>query len=423
MVLDNKICAQCQLGQMNGNLTAWRALRYGMLLLLLVALSGCSALVADIGEPPATWQPLPTLAPYHTHTPEPTPTASPVTPTVTPTSTPVPEVPTATAAPIRLDATITPEIVAGLLGIVRSLPDTARFDDYFSELRQNIQWGIAPANEAAENALAQARDSGRAVRVWGRVEHGVDDYGGTRIVVERVEFASPPPSRSPGETATATPTPEEAPSPTNTPEALPSPTATPEALLSPTATLEALSSPTATLEALSSPTATPEALPSPTAIPEALPSPTATPEALPSPTATLEALSSPTATPEALPSPTATPEALPSPTATLEALPSPKATIEIRPEMTPTPRPQMAIVEDWLGMIRPLPAGSRYAHYFAARDEEGQYGITSTLPPVEEQLRLYRDSGALVRIWGILEYGVDDYGGARIYVTRVEAVD
>jgi hypothetical protein len=393
MVLDNKICAQRQLGQMNGNLTAWRALCYGMLLVSLVALSGCSALVADIGEPPATWQPLPTLAPYDTNTPEPTPTASAITPTVTPTSTPVPEVPTATTASIQPDVTTTPEIVAGLLGIVRSLPDTARFDDYFSELRQNIQWGIAPANEAAERTLAQARDSGRAVRVWGRIEYGVDDYGGTRIVVDRVEFASPPPSRPPGETATATTTPEEASNPTSTPEALPSPTATPEPL------------------------------PSPTATPEAPPSPTATPEALPSPTATLKVLPSPTATLKALPSPTAMPKAMPSPTATPEALPSPKVTLEIRPEMTPTPRPQMDVVEGWLGIIRPLPAGSRYAHYFAARDRQGQYGITSTLAPVEKQLRLYRDSGALIRIWGILEYGVDDYGGARIYVTRVEAVD
>ena len=367
--MDNKSCIQHQHGRTGSVFTAaWWTLRYALLLLLLLALSACTVLVPDAGEPPATWQPLPTLAPYTTATSQPSPTASPspqaMTPTVTPTATSLPEVPSTTATPLEPQATMAPDRVDGLLGILRSLPDTARYDDYFSELRQNVQWGIAPANEAVESVMDQARDSGRAVRVWGRIERDVDDYSGARIVVERIEFTSPPPSPSPGETATATATatPEEAPGPTDTPEEVPSPTDTPEAL----------------------------------------PSPTATSETLPSPTATV-----------ATPSPTATPDAQPSPTATLET----------RPVMTPTPRPQAVVVEGWLGMIRPLPMGSAYDDYFVAFEREGQYGIASTLPPVEEQLALYRDSGAIVRIWGILEYGVDDYGGARIYVTRVEAVD
>jgi hypothetical protein len=314
MALDSESYAQRQHGRMNRILTAWRALRHGMILLLLLVLSACTVLVPDEGEPPATWMPLPTVAPFATDTPQPSPTASP-TPIATS---------TATATPLERQPTLAQDKVDGLLGIVRSLPDTAGFDDYFSELRQNVQWGIAPANEAVEGEIGQARDSGRAVRVWGGIERDVDDYGGARIVVERIEFTDPPPSLSPEETLVATPT----------------------------------------LEVVASPATTPETL---------------------SPTATLKAQS----------------------------------------EITPTPRPQTVIVEGWLGMIRPLPSGSAYdyEHYFAARDREGQYGITSTLPPVEEQLRQYRDSGALVRIWGILEVGVDDYGGARIYVTRIEAVD
>jgi hypothetical protein len=327
-------------------------LRCALLLLLPLALSACTVLVPDAQELPDTWLPLPTVAPYATDTPGPPPTSDStplgITPTAmlaqpTSTSTPLAQAPTVTPTPISPDAAITPEAVDGLLGFLRSLPDTARFDDYFTELRQDVQWGIAPANEAMESVLAEARDSDRAVRVWGWVERDVDDYGGVRIVVERLEFASPPPSPAADKTPTVAPTP------------------------------------------------TPDTLPSPTVVPE-------TP--------------SPTITPDILPSPTAIPEALPSPSITLEA-----------PRPVATPPPPTEMVEGWPGTIHSLPSGSAYDDYFFALDREKQYGIASTLSPVEEQLRGYRDSGIVIRIWGILEHGVDDHGGMRIYVIRIEEVD
>lgn len=85
--------------------------------------------------------------------------------------------------------------------------------------------------------------------------------------------------------------------------------------------------------------------------------------------------------------------------------------------------PSSEIVEGWIGVIRPLPAGSRYDDYFDAETPSGQYGISGLLPAVEEELAAWREAATTIRVWGVLDYGVDDYAGARILVSRAEAVE
>jgi hypothetical protein len=80
------------------------------------------------------------------------------------------------------------------------------------------------------------------------------------------------------------------------------------------------------------------------------------------------------------------------------------------------------LVEGWVGRLHALPAGSAYDDYFATEDPVGEYGIAALLATLSEQLATHRASGARVRIWGVLDYGVTDYGGRRITVTRVELV-
>ena len=66
--------------------------------------------------------------------------------------------------------------------------------------------------------------------------------------------------------------------------------------------------------------------------------------------------------------------------------------------------------------------GSAYDDYFDAQQPAGQYGIDSLNSRLRETLASYRDTGRQIRIWGILDYGVADYGGKRILVTRIQEV-
>lgn len=87
-----------------------------------------------------------------------------------------------------------------------------------------------------------------------------------------------------------------------------------------------------------------------------------------------------------------------------------------------TPVPESEFVEGWVGVIRPLPPGSAYDDYFDAQQPGGQYGIDAVVSQVAKEIAAYRSAGTLVRIWGMLDYGVRDYGEKRIVVTRIEAV-
>jgi hypothetical protein len=78
-------------------------------------------------------------------------------------------------------------------------------------------------------------------------------------------------------------------------------------------------------------------------------------------------------------------------------------------------------VEGWEGTIVGNPPGSQFDDYFVlAGDFPVGYGIGSIGPETREQLAALRDTGARVRVWGLLRTGVPDAFGAQIDVTRVE---
>ena len=88
--------------------------------------------------------------------------------------------------------------------------------------------------------------------------------------------------------------------------------------------------------------------------------------------------------------------------------------------LPPTRVAESELVDGWVGVIRALPAGSPHDDYFDTRRPGGQYGIRSLVPRIAEQLAAYRDTGTPVRVWGMLDYGVSDYGGRAIIVSRLE---
>jgi len=116
------------------------------------------------------------------------------------------------------------------------------------------------------------------------------------------------------------------------------------------------------------------------------------------------------------------------PTSAASAEPTRSTTVAPTGQIAPpvaraTAAPPSKLVEGWIGIIRPLAATARYDDYFDAREPVGQYGIAGLLPRTEAEIDAWRDSGRAVRIWGVLDYGMADYGGARITVTRIEAFE
>ena len=87
----------------------------------------------------------------------------------------------------------------------------------------------------------------------------------------------------------------------------------------------------------------------------------------------------------------------------------------------PTPVPDSVLVEAWTGVLLAAP-GLGYDDYFDAQYPGGEYGIASFLPKLANELIAHRDTGTVIRVWGILDYGVTDYGSKRILVTRIEVV-
>lgn len=86
-----------------------------------------------------------------------------------------------------------PEVVDGWVGQIVSQPAGAQFDDAFVLAGEYPVWfGIAPAIDdngwpIFGDALADLRDSGKVVSVWGKVLCGVPDANGCQIQVDRAE--------------------------------------------------------------------------------------------------------------------------------------------------------------------------------------------------------------------------------------------
>lgn len=92
--------------------------------------------------------------------------------------------------------------------------------------------------------------------------------------------------------------------------------------------------------------------------------------------------------------------------------------------LPPTPAPDSELVEGWIGTVHSLPPEATYGDYFSAQSPtSGQYGIASDINRLSRELEAYRDTGTVIRIWGMLDYGVSDYGDRRILVTRIEEME
>ena len=190
---------------------------------LLCLTAGCQSLLAT-QEPPATWMPLPTVGPPATETvtataqpsatlvattvPTATPIkASPTAPQPTGTEPLVPPSPTTTISPSSTEQAVsrnatdagqepvvgpTPKRIRAWRGTVHALPTGAQYDDYFRRLdAPNEKYGIVATDAALEVRLAELRDSGRTVSVWGLITLNAPDYGGTQIVVEQLIVEEP----------------------------------------------------------------------------------------------------------------------------------------------------------------------------------------------------------------------------------------
>ena len=85
-----------------------------------------------------------------------------------------------------------------------------------------------------------------------------------------------------------------------------------------------------------------------------------------------------------------------------------------------TPDPERA--RGWVGQIVKLPEGSPHNDYFMS-EGRGIHGIDSLDPAMLAELERYQDQPALVKVSGILLYGVDDYNGRQLLINQIEHRD
>ena len=78
-------------------------------------------------------------------------------------------------------------------------------------------------------------------------------------------------------------------------------------------------------------------------------------------------------------------------------------------------------VDGWTGKILRLPTGAQYDDYFE-RDNGDLHGITASDPTIQEEIKDYRWSGALVKVWGKILTNAPDYNGSQIIVEKIEAL-
>ena len=81
-------------------------------------------------------------------------------------------------------------------------------------------------------------------------------------------------------------------------------------------------------------------------------------------------------------------------------------------------------VEGWVGTVVGNPEGAQFDDYFQMLDQDGtRHGIDSQDDSIGQQLVALRDTGRLVRVWGVLRRGVPDAYEAQIEVRRIEDFD
>ena len=81
------------------------------------------------------------------------------------------------------------------------------------------------------------------------------------------------------------------------------------------------------------------------------------------------------------------------------------------------------VVEGWSGVIVSNSPGAQFDDYFQMMDQNGtRYGIDSQDPDIRQKLIDLRDTGQVIRIWGVLNLDVPDAYGKQIQVNKLELV-
>jgi putative hemolysin len=77
---------------------------------------------------------------------------------------------------------------------------------------------------------------------------------------------------------------------------------------------------------------------------------------------------------------------------------------------------------DWRGVIKSTQPGAQYDDYFElwTNGQVIYFGVDSTDPAVQAQIKTLRDSGKIIHLYGTLLSNVPDYNGSRVQVDRIE---
>jgi hypothetical protein len=85
-----------------------------------------------------------------------------------------------------------PTLVEGWVGTIVSTPEWPQIDDYFQMLNQGgSRYGITSTDAAIRQQLEELRDTGKLIRVWGKLYYGRVDAYNTQIDVEDFELFIP----------------------------------------------------------------------------------------------------------------------------------------------------------------------------------------------------------------------------------------
>jgi putative hemolysin len=83
----------------------------------------------------------------------------------------------------------TAEEITDWWGLIKSTEPGAQYDDYFErqDLGQTIYFGIDSMDPAVQAQIVASRDSGKIVHLYGTLLSNVPDYNGSQILVNRIE--------------------------------------------------------------------------------------------------------------------------------------------------------------------------------------------------------------------------------------------